>query len=55
MMFVTFIQIIEWQNKSQAEKEIFSKNAYQTYLDNYTPEQNLSQLIAIYNSVIAKN
>jgi glycosyltransferase involved in cell wall biosynthesis len=48
-------KLIEWQNKSQAEKEIFSKNAYQTYLDNYTPEQNLLQLIAIYNSVITKN
>jgi glycosyltransferase involved in cell wall biosynthesis len=44
-------KLIEWQNKSQDEKELFSKNAYQTYLDNYTPEQNLAQLMAIYNSV----
>jgi glycosyltransferase involved in cell wall biosynthesis len=48
-------KLIEWQNKSQTEKEIFSKNAYQTYLDNYTPEKNLSQLLAVYSSVIAKN
>jgi glycosyltransferase involved in cell wall biosynthesis len=45
-------KLIEWQNKSQTEKELFSKNAYQTYLENYTPEKNLSQLTAIYNSVI---
>jgi glycosyltransferase involved in cell wall biosynthesis len=45
-------KLIEWQNKSQEEKEVFSKNAYQTYLDNYTPEQNISQLMAIYNAVI---
>jgi glycosyltransferase involved in cell wall biosynthesis len=44
-------KLIEWQNKSQEEKDIFSKNACQTYLDNYTPEQNLSQLISVYNSV----
>jgi glycosyltransferase involved in cell wall biosynthesis len=45
-------KLIEWHNKSQKEKELFSKNAYQTYLENYTPEKNLSQLMAIYNSVI---
>jgi glycosyltransferase involved in cell wall biosynthesis len=45
-------RLIEWQGKSQTEKARFSKNAYQTYLDNYTPEQNLSQLLSIYNSVI---
>jgi glycosyltransferase involved in cell wall biosynthesis len=45
-------KLIEWQNKPQTEKEWFSKNAYQTYLDNYTPAQNLSQLLSIYNSVI---
>jgi glycosyltransferase involved in cell wall biosynthesis len=49
------IKLIEWQNKSQEEKEQFSKNAYRTYLENYTPERNLSQLTAIYDSVINKN
>ncbi|MDR2653383.1 MAG: glycosyltransferase family 4 protein [Prevotellaceae bacterium] len=47
-------KLLEWQNKPQEEKEVFSKNAYQTYLDNYTPEKNLSQLLDIYNSVIQK-
>ncbi|MDR2410412.1 MAG: glycosyltransferase family 4 protein, partial [Bacteroidales bacterium] len=44
-------KLIKWQNKSQEEKEQFSKNAYQTYLDNYTPEQNITQLMVIYDSV----
>ncbi|GAP72520.1 glycosyltransferase family 4 protein [Candidatus Symbiothrix dinenymphae] len=44
-------KIAEWQHKSQEEKAQFSKNAYQTYLDYYTPEQNLAQLVSIYNSV----
>jgi glycosyltransferase involved in cell wall biosynthesis len=47
-------KLIVWQNKSQEEKELFSQNAYQTYLENYTPEQNLAQLMAIYNSVIRR-
>jgi glycosyltransferase involved in cell wall biosynthesis len=47
-------KLIEWQNKPQAEKEWFSKNACQTYLDNYTPEKNLSQLMDIYDSVIPR-
>jgi glycosyltransferase involved in cell wall biosynthesis len=47
-------KLTEWQNKSQEEKELFSKNAYQTYLDNYTPERNLVQLMAIYNSAIRR-
>jgi glycosyltransferase involved in cell wall biosynthesis len=47
-------KLIEWQNKPQAEKEWFSKNACQTYLDCYTPEKNLSQLMAIYASVISQ-
>lgn len=45
-------KLTKWQSKLREEKEQFSKNAYQTYLNNYTPEKNLSQLLAIYNSVI---
>jgi glycosyltransferase involved in cell wall biosynthesis len=44
-------KLIEWQNKSQTEKELFAKNAYQTYLENYTSEKNLSQLMAIYKGL----
>jgi glycosyltransferase involved in cell wall biosynthesis len=45
-------RLIEWQNKSEEEKEFFSRKAYQSYKDNYTPEKNLQQLIDVYKSVI---
>jgi glycosyltransferase involved in cell wall biosynthesis len=48
-------KLLEWQNKPQTEKEWFSKNACQTYVDNYTPEKNLSQLLSVYHSVIQHN
>ena len=44
-------KITEWRNKSVAEKELFSQNARQTYLDNYTPEKNMAQLLSIYESL----
>ncbi|GHT87878.1 hypothetical protein FACS189474_1850 [Bacteroidia bacterium] len=47
-------RVAEWQSKSPAEKEQFSQNARQTYLDNYTPEKNSIQLLSIYRSVIDK-
>ena len=45
-------KITEWRNKSVAEKKLFSQNARQTYLDNYTPEKNMAQLLSIYESLI---
>ena len=44
-------KLMQWQTASSAEKETFSKNAYQTYMEKYTPENNLNQLLAIYHSV----
>jgi glycosyltransferase involved in cell wall biosynthesis len=45
-------KITEWRNKSVAERELFSRNARQTYTDNYTPEKNAVQLSSIYGTVI---
>ena len=45
-------KLTEWGNKSIEEKILFSKNAYQSYLENYTPDKNLDQLLSIYDSVL---
>ncbi len=45
-----FIETINiWNNYSQIQKEEMSRNAYNTYLEYYTPEINLITLKKIYN------
>lgn len=42
----------EWQSKSEEEKKQFSLNAYNTYLEYYTPEKNKELLMNIYIQTI---
>lgn len=44
-----------WQSLSENEKSIYRSNAQKTYEEYYTPEKNLEQLLAIYQSVINEN
>jgi glycosyltransferase involved in cell wall biosynthesis len=43
-----------WNSLSFEVKQAFGKNAYQAYVRNYTPENNLEQLLTIYHSIIDK-
>lgn len=45
-------QIKKWVALSINEKTVYRLNSYNTYLQEYTPENNVQQLTAIYNSVI---
>lgn len=42
----------EWYNLTEQLKLEYQKNAQKTYKLNYTPQQNLKQLLSIYNQVI---
>lgn len=46
--------IEEWQHLSQNEKEVYRRNAVDTYNDFYTPQKNAEQLLSIYATVIAE-
>lgn len=41
-----------WQSLSPAQKELFSKNAADTYSERYTPQLNLERSLSIYKSVM---
>jgi glycosyltransferase involved in cell wall biosynthesis len=41
-----------WQHLTEAEKQVYRLNARKTYNANYTPNQNLKQLLSIYNDII---
>ncbi|HEX5150780.1 MAG TPA: glycosyltransferase [Parafilimonas sp.] len=43
--------VFMWQSLPQDAKNIFYKNARLTYEENYTPEDNLKQLVSIYEQV----
>lgn len=45
-------QLDKWINLSEQQKQQYRLNAYQTYQNNYTAEQNLKQLLFIYDKVI---
>lgn len=46
------LQLKKWMLLSEEERSVFRANALETYRQNYTPEKNAEQLVAIYNSVI---
>lgn len=41
----------KWRALNEAEKLQLQQNAFQTYLNNYTPEYNRAQLLKIYDSM----
>jgi glycosyltransferase involved in cell wall biosynthesis len=43
-----------WSSLSEKSKKEFSGRAKESYLNNYTPEENLHQLVSIYQSVKCK-
>lgn len=44
----------EWHNLDEGQKQEYRLNARKTYEEYYTPDQNLKQLLTIYNQVINK-
>lgn len=44
-----------WNSLSTEEKQIMSQNAYNTYLENYTPDKNRELLMNIYQQAIERN
>lgn len=42
----------QWQALSREEKQAYSERARESYLTRYTPEKNISDLLAIYQSVL---
>jgi glycosyltransferase involved in cell wall biosynthesis len=44
-----------WASLSPQKKSAYRLNALNTYLTNYTPEENLGQILEIYNSVKTNN
>ncbi len=47
-------QLDNWSNLNEEQKEQYCLNAYQTYLNYYTAEQNTHQLLNIYNNILNK-
>ncbi len=45
-------QIVKWNSFSGAKKNEFSRHAFHTYESKYTPQKNLSALLAIYHSAL---
>jgi glycosyltransferase involved in cell wall biosynthesis len=44
----------EWQNLDISEREIYRLNSLNTYHKYYTPEINIKELMAVYNSVLLR-
>jgi glycosyltransferase involved in cell wall biosynthesis len=45
-------KVKHWVSLSEKEKNKYADNAKKSYLENYTPEENIDRLIEIYNSIM---
>ncbi|MDF2430728.1 MAG: hypothetical protein JWP44_359 [Mucilaginibacter sp.] len=45
-------KLMEWSSFDDNVKEQYRKNAYDSYLQYYTPEKNIEQLVEIYKSAV---